>query len=369
MRKINLLTLLVSSSLLFSCATGPTKEELAEQKRLAEVAQKKAQENFLRGKIRQAIVTKNIGDLKTLHTNAKKNISKRRYSKALGLIMKGLQITRNNYAIEGNLEKLTTVSKTHEDFLAGKAFNFTENQEIRNQELALRILVARMAKTGGIRTKIPEEAKKYGVRGNTKVKMKKYSDAAREFDNALFLAPWWGKAYYNQGYVYEGLGEYDKAIDSFKLFMMLSKNKAEVDKIKNHMYELEVKLEEQQKWKKFEGRWLRLGWVYHLKYNQKLKQFRIVREDNLTEMLVNLGEVDTMNGILNVKGIKVQHDCMLPDYSSPLTSIVFDSVNNIISSTYTYNNYWVKGSWGVCQEVFLKNTQQKSFNLTKVPTK
>lgn len=108
---------------------------------------------------------------------------------------------------------------------------------------------------------IPEEAHRYGVRGETIMNSAKkaadFSRAAVEFEAAATIAPWWGSAYYNLGLMREGAKDARGAIAAFALFLKAEPDAPEAAAIRDRMYALEVAAEEQeaQEEKAWTGYW------------------------------------------------------------------------------------------------------------------
>ena len=101
--------------------------------------------------------------------------------------------------------------------------------------------------------KIPAEAKRDFIKGNTFILQGKDASAAQDaidaYKDALSLAPWWGNAYFNLGLAYEAAGRYKEAEESMNFFLLTKpegawKNKAEQELGK---IEAEEKLESESK--------------------------------------------------------------------------------------------------------------------------
>ncbi|MBK5273493.1 MAG: ankyrin repeat domain-containing protein [Desulfuromonadales bacterium] len=71
---------------------------------------------------------------------------------------------------------------------------------------------------------VPEEARKYLVRGNALLGDAKNTGEARaaitEYQNALLAAPWWGDAYYNLSKAQELAGDLDGTISSMQYYLL-----------------------------------------------------------------------------------------------------------------------------------------------------
>ncbi len=98
---------------------------------------------------------------------------------------------------------------------------------------------------------IPEETKRFMVRGQTLFKDAQnkidYDEAAAEFEKALRIAPWFPAAYFNLGLACEGAQEYDKAISSFKFYLLALPAAQDAESVKEKIYSLEVKQEKAQR--------------------------------------------------------------------------------------------------------------------------
>jgi hypothetical protein len=98
---------------------------------------------------------------------------------------------------------------------------------------------------------IPDEARRFAVRGATAIKEAKnssdYLEAAKEFDRALRLAPWWAESYFNQAVALEKAEKFDSAIRSLKFYLLAAPNVPDAEKVKDQIYTLEYKQEKAQK--------------------------------------------------------------------------------------------------------------------------
>ena len=106
---------------------------------------------------------------------------------------------------------------------------------------------------------IPEEARRYGVRGETIMNSAHnaadFRRAATEFEAAATIAPWWGSAYYNLGLVREGAKDARGAIAAFALFLKAEPDAPEAAAIRDRIYALEIAAEEQAKINAMVGNW------------------------------------------------------------------------------------------------------------------
>lgn len=125
---------------------------------------------------------------------------------------------------------------------------------------------------------IPEDARRFSVRGQTWIKEAKnpsdFEEAAKEFAKAVRVAPWWADWYINQGVALEKAGKFSDAIRSLKLYLLAAPAASDADKVKEQIYALEVRqekagkeaaqqqqaaVEKRNRWlQQLPGRWLRV---------------------------------------------------------------------------------------------------------------
>jgi len=98
---------------------------------------------------------------------------------------------------------------------------------------------------------VPEEARRFSIRGQTWIKEAKnssdFEEAAKEFGKALRVAPWWADGYINQAVALEKAGKFDGAIRSLKLYLLAAPAAPDAEKVKEQIYVLEVRQEKAQK--------------------------------------------------------------------------------------------------------------------------
>lgn len=89
---------------------------------------------------------------------------------------------------------------------------------------------------------IPEEAKRRMVRGAAAFKSatsaEGYQDAAKEYEQAILAAPWYGDAYYNLGVAQDKAGNFKAALRSLKLALLTSPDSEEMKAL---IYEVEYR--------------------------------------------------------------------------------------------------------------------------------
>lgn len=98
---------------------------------------------------------------------------------------------------------------------------------------------------------VPEEARRFMVRGATAIKEAKtsadFEQAAGEFALAGRVAPWWPDPYFNQGVALEKAGKLPEAIRAFRTYLSISPDSVDAGKVKDQIYALEFRHEKGQK--------------------------------------------------------------------------------------------------------------------------
>jgi tetratricopeptide (TPR) repeat protein len=109
------------------------------------------------------------------------------------------------------------------------------------------ILIAWVSVT--IADTVPEEAQRYMARGLAAVEMAKtpkdYKRAVREFEQATKLEPNWPDVHFNLGSVQAKTGNYGEAMRHFKRYLELAPNAPDAAKVREEIYKLEYRAEEQ----------------------------------------------------------------------------------------------------------------------------
>ena len=98
---------------------------------------------------------------------------------------------------------------------------------------------------------VPEESTRFSVRGQIAIKEAKsavdFDEAAREFGNALRVAPWWADGYINQGVALEKAGKFNEAARALKFYLLAAPNAPDRQNVRNQVYALEYRQEKAQK--------------------------------------------------------------------------------------------------------------------------
>jgi formylglycine-generating enzyme required for sulfatase activity len=124
--------------------------------------------------------------------------------------------------------------------------------QLRNQpdDKALRERIVKAALEQAPAPVIPEEARRFFIRGNTALEDAQgqdgYARAIRNYDEALKIAPWWGDAYRGLAKARDSAKDYSGAIDALGLYLLTGPAQADARQAQDRIYALEEKLEEKQ---------------------------------------------------------------------------------------------------------------------------
>ena len=109
-------------------------------------------------------------------------------------------------------------------------------------DTALRERIIKLAAEMNPAPAIPEEAKRFMVRGATAFKAAKSPEDARdavaEFEKATLAAPWLADAYNNLGVAQDKAGLYAEAIQSLKWYLLAAPNASDAEAKQALIYEV-----------------------------------------------------------------------------------------------------------------------------------
>lgn len=118
------------------------------------------------------------------------------------------------------------------------------------EDKALQATIVKAAHQQATPPTVPEEARRFFIRGNTALEDAKGSDgyvrAARHYREALKLAPWWPEAYQHLGKALDLAKDYSGAIDAFTIYLLTQPAQPEARQVQDHIYALEEKRDEAQ---------------------------------------------------------------------------------------------------------------------------
>ncbi len=98
---------------------------------------------------------------------------------------------------------------------------------------------------------VPEEAKKYMVRGREAFKSaneaRDFNDAVSEYKKAVLYAPWLAEGYYNLGIVQEKANLHRDAMENLKLYLRAAPHAQDAEEVKELIYSIEYRQEKAEK--------------------------------------------------------------------------------------------------------------------------
>jgi ankyrin repeat protein len=115
------------------------------------------------------------------------------------------------------------------------------------ENAALRAKTIAFAQTIAPAPEIPEDARHHYIRGSVYAKEAKtdaeYDSAIQEYLQAIYIAPWWGNAYYGLAMVQKTSGQFDAAIANLKLALLTKMEEKDVKEAQDQIYAIEVEKE------------------------------------------------------------------------------------------------------------------------------
>jgi hypothetical protein len=176
---------------------------------------------------------------------------------------------------------------------------------------ALRENIVRLAQELKPAPPIPEEARRALVRGNTALEeatgLDDYARAARHYEDAAALAPWWGAAYRSLARAQELQFDYRSAQHNLKLYMLTAVSAEDARKAQDYLYALEDKQERADKTKA----------EYDTKYGWLSAQWRVTRK-LLDRSGIAVAQTDPVTARSSVEGdgvtLKATADTVEHDY-------------------------------------------------------
>lgn len=125
-------------------------------------------------------------------------------------------------------------------------------EQLRNHpdDKALRERIVKAAREQRPALALPEEARRFFIRGNTALEDARgpdgYQRAIRNYEEALKIAPWWGDAYRNLAKACDLAMDYSGSIDALGLYLLTGPAQADARQAQDRIYALEEKREEKQ---------------------------------------------------------------------------------------------------------------------------
>ncbi len=110
----------------------------------------------------------------------------------------------------------------------------------------IRTRIAAIVKKNPYLSQIPEEARKYALRGEVLIKDGNFEGALKEFNTAIKIAPYAAVIYRTTALVYGELKEYAQAINYMNAYLELMSDAPDVRAVKDQIYKWEFMLEKER---------------------------------------------------------------------------------------------------------------------------
>ncbi len=115
------------------------------------------------------------------------------------------------------------------------------------ENAALRAKTIAFAQTITPAPEIPEEARHHYIRGSVFAKEAKtdaeFETAIQEYLQAIYIAPWWGNAYYALAMIQKTSGQFDAATANLKLALLTKMDEKDAKDAQDQIYAIEVEKE------------------------------------------------------------------------------------------------------------------------------
>ena len=112
---------------------------------------------------------------------------------------------------------------------------------------SIRLRVASLLKDNPYLAELPEEARKYALRGDVLIKDGGFADALAEYRTALGIAPFNAQLHFNTALIRGQLKDYPGAIKSMNVYLQLSPDAPNARAAKDEIYKWEFSLEKKGK--------------------------------------------------------------------------------------------------------------------------
>jgi len=93
---------------------------------------------------------------------------------------------------------------------------------------------------------LPEEARKYALRGDVQTEEGKFEAAVKEYRQAVQAAPYIAKLYFNTAMIYGELKAHSQAIRNMKTYLQLAPEAPNARATKDQIYKWEFKMEKEK---------------------------------------------------------------------------------------------------------------------------
>jgi tetratricopeptide (TPR) repeat protein len=112
---------------------------------------------------------------------------------------------------------------------------------------SIRQRVAPLLKDNPYLAEMPEEARKYALRGDVRIKEGRFTDALAEYRTALKIAPFNAQLHFNTALIHGQLKDYREAIKSMTIYLQLKPDAPDARAAKDEIYKWEFSLEKEKK--------------------------------------------------------------------------------------------------------------------------
>jgi TPR repeat protein len=218
---------------------------------------------------------------------------------------------------------------------------------------------------------IAEDVRRHTVRAQ--VLLEKASDkfgfggAAQEYEKAMLAAPWVADSHYNLALVQEQADQFQDAMDSFKLYLLLEPNAQNIDDVQTKIYRLEVEQEGVDQIKELEGTWQNTK--TQTIYDAVLEGDQITFTNPSGWVVRGFIEGGSLKGVVTKPGSKTADGaCDLPGETTPIIWSRIDVGQKELSLKFmqsTYQYRWKNDSWGnrTCDGVSFQSKSEESIAL------
>ncbi|HEY1210807.1 MAG TPA: tetratricopeptide repeat protein [Terracidiphilus sp.] len=189
---------------------------------------------------------------------------------------------------------------------------------------------------------IPEEARRFMSRGMAAVEMAKtpkdYERAVSEFEQAQKLAPDWPEVYFNLGSVQAKAGNYSEAMRNYKRYLELAPNAPDAANVRDEIYKLEYRAEQQAKVPGLGGIWKNKD--SRTEYRVAVTPGNIFEANNKNGVKIR-GVMNGLSfaGVITIPGdVEDGNGCVTPDQDLECL-ITIGEDNNTITVNYTYYDF------------------------------
>ena len=205
------------AGLLAGCATGPTPEELAAKEA---AARQQAQEEA------------------------------RIEAERLARLAKAAEIEQAGLAAEAGGKR----REAFKQYLA--SLEMLDRNPPSDVDARIRERIIKVAHRLDPQPVVPEEAERFAARGAYRLRnaasQADFDQAEAEYDKVVRLAPWWGDAYFNLGVIREKAGDPAGAKRAYEYYLLTNPNGEDARMVKAKIAGLEIEVEIQAPWKRFE---------------------------------------------------------------------------------------------------------------------